>query len=225
MVPAAEKCFSCRIMYSPIDKTLFCTKKTFSLQINAIFEAQTARDRSRKVQEALKGSRTKSTSILSQHTGRLPRVKSHFALLAIHKRLVPKLRPDKSDENVLREVPAPNGLPRKAAKNVLQASRLMSPKHSFQHLGPALSEALLLRHVFLIWALALLRGEKNMPPPPPPPIFGQKAFFRGRGRGGWGVYFEAPHGRNFIHPPSPFITPRPPPLEGYFVGWWVGEDV
>ena len=49
--------------------------------------------------------------------------------------------------------------------------------------------------------------------PPPPAFFGQKAFLGGKGGGG--VYFEPPRGRDVIHPPS--FTP--PPVEGYFRGW------
>ena len=49
--------------------------------------------------------------------------------------------------------------------------------------------------------------------PPPSPHFWPEGIFQGRGGGG--VCFEAPRGRNFIRPP-PFI--HPPPLEGYFRG-------
>ena len=61
----------------------------------------------------------------------------------------------------------------------------------------------------------LYPGRTYIGPPPPPPFLAKRHF---QGRGGGGVYFEAPRGRNFIRPP-PFI--HPPPLGGYISGYMV----
>ena len=69
-----------------------------------------------------------------------------------------------------------------------------------------------------IWDLNLgiSSREKLKTPRPLPPFLATKRHLQGKG--GEGVYFEAPRGSNFI--PSPLI--HPPPLEGYFQGWGGG---
>ena len=49
-------------------------------------------------------------------------------------------------------------------------------------------------------------------PPPSPHVWPEGIF---EGRGGGGVYFEAPHGRSFIHPP---LLYTPHPWKGIFRG-------
>ena len=52
----------------------------------------------------------------------------------------------------------------------------------------------------------LLPSREKLYTPPPSPHFWPKSIFQGRGGGG--VYFEAPRGRNFIRPPL-LYTPHP----------------